>query len=1078
MATRKPKLNGGGPGIVDMKADPNANIPFLLGRTAASGNIAFHRTSGDQNNFLNYYIILSGAGPIDAIERFEVNNEVVSFGADQGYGAQGRYQNRMWARFQLGNANDPALNIPATGTKWTPGSKNGNPVEWTSQHTLPSKAALQWCLFADTKVYANGTPRELVVARGIKHYDRRKDDTAPGGVGLQRANDPATWAYSDNPYVVASTYMLGFFELNTTANKWVRVGGMGMPADAIDWDAFIFGMNVCDANGWKVSGQITSGTAKWGTLATILQSGGGMPAHRGAKVSCLVSAPRVSTFTITSADLLGQAVVDAGALMRERINTAIPRYTSEAAGWKPVAGQKVFSQVYVDEDGEESKREVTLDLVANNKQAHELAAYHVGDQRELLQVTVNVGPKFMDVRTGDAGVINVPELGLNGQKVIVHRRRFDPATWAYTFTLRSETDSKHPWALGQVAAPASSVSLTARNPADLGPPRPGFWVVAPTTLPAPPPGNPVVVAPIVPGITITPAPGVVTPTQEDNGSATSVIVRYRPLAEPPSGVWAYQEYPNTTTAIELAGLLPATTYQVELAYRVAGVESPYQPQVNITTGPLVATNTVAVGGRPSADVLVQIDAVAGQINAAVASERTAREQADALLSSADTNFDGRINTIVGNVTGLQSGQTNLQTQIDGRATITQLNFQISRIDGHNTQIGSLQTTVNDLPNQYASVTNYNTLLSEVTNARGTQLSLSARFTAQQQSITDGLSGKASVTDVNALTTRVGTAEGTIGSHSTRLSTVESDVAGRALATELDTLEAEVVGARNGSLSLHGQLTSMRQVVTDGLAARVLLTDYNALVGRMNTAEGNISGSITRLDQIDLQLPGFASVSQFNTLNAEVTTARQGRTSLNAWITEVNQARADGDGVLSSQISSLGGEISTERSRVTAGNTRMDNIQLDVNGRATATQFTSLNAEVTDARQGRPTLNAFLTAIDQARADGDSASATRSSTIEARLTGTGDVSARITDTNTVAVNAQGVAYAIRGVVLDVNGYASGWSSTNNGASASFTINADKFEVRRPGSTERMELVNNCWNVYDAAGNLRVRMGKLV
>lgn len=106
-----------------------------------------------------------------------------------------------------------------------------------------------------------------------------------------------------------------------------------------------------------------------------------------------------------------------------------------------------------------------------------------------------------------------------------------------------------------------------------------------------------------------------------------------------------------------------------------------------------------------------------------------------------------------------------------------------------------------------------------------------------------------------------------------------------------------------------------------------------------------------------------------------------------------------------------------------------------------------------------------------------ASATRVSSLEATIytSGTG-LSARLTTVEGVAASADGRAKAIKGVVLDVNGYVSGYASTNDGTSATFEVSADTFGIRSPGGGERTEYRAGNWHVYSPSENTRTRYGK--
>lgn len=590
-ATRKPKLDPTGGSPTDFKSDPNAHVPIVLGRTGVSGNIVMAATHGPNNRYLSYVTVLSGAASqgIDAIESFKAGQDAVLFTSDSNEGATGKYRHRMWQKTALGIAGAAALIMTAVGTKDTPADHgptlNGSGY-WGANHKLSGKAHTLWTLSYDTKIYSSGVPKPQWTIRGIKVYDRRKDGSV-GGVGLHRINNPDTWGYSTNPYVHATQYLIGYYE-KSEAGVWIKVGGVGLPESAIDWSAYVDGMNIADANGWEVGGQIHTGMPKWPTLTAILQSGGGLPLSRGAIVSCMVSAPKVSVATIQEADCLVQAAVDAGSLRRDRINTVVPRYRSEAHNWEMVPGSAISNATYVTEDGEERPRELPLELVQKATQAGQLATYHMVEGREGISATISVGPQFMDVRAGSAVTVNIATAGLNNQKMVVQKRKFDPTTFAITLTLKTETDAKHAYALGQTTVAPPTSTLTLADPTVI--PIPGAAVYTVTS------------ATIAGNGTVLPVIRVQQTGDPDWPMAGSIIVDYKPTG---TTKWISKEQPISDTYIEISGLTPGTTYNVRLRYRAEwGAEDTATGRAvaDVVTGIFCATTAteVPITGVPSA----------------------------------------------------------------------------------------------------------------------------------------------------------------------------------------------------------------------------------------------------------------------------------------------------------------------------------------------------------------------------------------------------------------------------------------------------------------------------------------------
>ncbi|CAA2991078.1 Hypothetical predicted protein, partial [Olea europaea subsp. europaea] len=85
LLTPPPKLNTGGSPI-DWKADPQAPVPYVVGRTGTSGNIVLEDVAGDKNKYITYATVLS-LGPVKSIGGFKANDVLTRFTSDAGEGA-------------------------------------------------------------------------------------------------------------------------------------------------------------------------------------------------------------------------------------------------------------------------------------------------------------------------------------------------------------------------------------------------------------------------------------------------------------------------------------------------------------------------------------------------------------------------------------------------------------------------------------------------------------------------------------------------------------------------------------------------------------------------------------------------------------------------------------------------------------------------------------------------------------------------------------------------------------------------------------------------------------------------------
>lgn len=556
-ARGKPRIGDQGKGTqVDFKADPNAGIPYAIGQTGVGGSIVFATTTEAKNQHLLYLTVLSGAGPIEQIVEFRANDQTLTFTADNA--DQEPYHNFMASRWQLGSQTPAVFDPPATTLGALP--------EWTSSHKLTGYAAHWWVLEYDTRVYPAGTPKPLTILKGVKVYDPRKDSTYPGGLGAHRSNDEATWEWSENPFLHALTWCLGRHQ------NGKRILGVGAPVEMIDVAAFVEGANVADANGWKIGGVVYSTDDKWQVLAAMLAAGGGWPTALGAKISCGVNTPRVSLATLTGADAVGEVSVTAVQSRRDRLNGAIPRYRSSSHRYELVQAAKVTVPDYVTaDDGEDLSRELDFPLCPDVDQAAQLATYAVCNSREFGPIIVPAKPKWRGYRPNDCITLDEAEWGLNGQKAVILGEGRDPQTGVVTLTLQSETDDKHDFSLGKTGTPPASPGLSGFDPLLVDPPGVAAFAINGATFSG----------------TGGDIPGLIVEGASDNAHAAELLIRYKPNGGADWVYWPPVALPGVGEAVrvEITGVTPETTYEVETAYRSPrGVPSAWTAEGTATAG--------------------------------------------------------------------------------------------------------------------------------------------------------------------------------------------------------------------------------------------------------------------------------------------------------------------------------------------------------------------------------------------------------------------------------------------------------------------------------------------------------------
>ena len=431
----------------DFKLDPNAGVPYLIGRTFNAGNVAHRDTWGTDNQYQGFVVTYSGAGTLQGFEAFLVEQSNYGLVGDA---VGGTYNGWMWNRLALPGTPAGPVTSPVAGF---PGLDADFRMSGHATGTLVLKFDVK-----NGKKFSGGVPRQGVVAIGERVYDPRQDSTYPGGVGPCRALDETTYvggAAARNPWCHAVTWALGRWQ------NGKRVMGVGQRPRSIDMQTFVDAMNVADANGWTIGGVVYSIDNKWDVLRQMAQAGGGQCLRLGARLAAVVNAPKVALATITEQDLTGRASVSSSQTYRDRLNGMVPKYRSEAHGWEMVPASVVRVASYVAADGEEKTREWPLPLVQDVKQAGEIVAYELVNRREFGPITIPTFIRFMGYKPGDAVNLQIGSIGLVDQLAVIRKRQIDPTNGNVQFAMVSETSAKHPFALGQtsVAPPIPDLSV-------------------------------------------------------------------------------------------------------------------------------------------------------------------------------------------------------------------------------------------------------------------------------------------------------------------------------------------------------------------------------------------------------------------------------------------------------------------------------------------------------------------------------------------------------------------------------------------------------------------------------------------
>ena len=458
---KKPGLQGS---VNEVTIGANMEIPYGMGRSFYAGSqihdVGYGGKVGKTKNpYLTKVFIWSGGGPIDGIEAVLMDWQPVNF---VGTSALGYYNSWLYARHQLGARPEPtALTGP-----W------GAIPDWSAAHKLSGMAATMFGFRfdRDNKVWANGIPAFGVIGRWARVYDPREDDTFPGGAGAHRFDDEDTYAFDRNVALNAITYARGRYAIDPeTGEQTIRTNGCGFPYDSFDWPQWVAFANTCEANGWNCDGHVFDGPgiSLWDNLKRICAAGAAVPVISGGLLSVRFQSPKVALDTITVEDFAaGERVAPGMRTFKERTNTMVPKYRSEANKWEYVQSEAIRFQEYVDLDrGEEKEEEFLCELVTDKDQAAQLTAYELFNRRELSGISYPLKTRLWYARLGEAYQLTDPDTGLDHLCVVAAISK-DIATATVTLTFESETTAKHALALAMTGTAPPPPTLIPPGEAD------------------------------------------------------------------------------------------------------------------------------------------------------------------------------------------------------------------------------------------------------------------------------------------------------------------------------------------------------------------------------------------------------------------------------------------------------------------------------------------------------------------------------------------------------------------------------------------------------------------------------------
>ncbi len=762
--------------------NPQSGLPYAMGRTRMSGLRFFAATNTRPgytkfNDLLWFGALLSIGGPIEGIEKFTADGEVVSF--DTSGNAIGDFRDYMAQKVHLGGPMSTALNLSLGG---------GTAPGWTSAHKLSGITHAMWCLRYNKQgeMYGAGAPEPAWIGKWVKVYDPRLDSTYPGGSGSCRALDESTYVWSDNPGLHALTWALGRWQ------NGERTCGIGAPVETIRMAEFVECANVCEANGWKVGGVEWTTDSKWDTLKRILQAGGAKPTQTAAMIGCLVNTPRTAIATIESRHLLDGLSLAATKSRRERISSVIPRYVDEDSDWSVISGTAITVSEYATADKGKRTKEIDFPLVQvfsgeEAKQPGQLAAYEIVNSREAGPWAFTTGPEWIGLKTGDVVYLHVPEEGLVNQPVMITRRAIDPSTGKVSFAVETETYAKHAFALGETTTPPAPWSPVAP---DLKPPAPveTEWSVSGTTS-----GE---------GF-----PALLVAGDSEMPSADAIVIDYRLHSENETATdgWTNSAILSAIDTVRhvIAPLESQTPYDVRVSYRVGTIDGDTTIFEQVVTG-VGKITTIENHLEDQDEQLAQLDTDIAQATINIAAAQATIVQMQAVAAETKAELEADIASI---------NATADQIQADAAATRASLATAQADIIAAGGRIDTIETTLGD---QNASITS---LAQTVSNHTGRLASIDTTLTANGASINQNAQAISAVQgDLASLSSTVSTQGASISQNAQAITAANQNIASL----------SSTVTAHGASISQNAQAISSLNSNLTTLTTRVAAAGTNLL----------------------------------------------------------------------------------------------------------------------------------------------------------------------------------------------------------------------------------------------------------
>ena len=420
---------------------------FVYGQDMLSGPLIYAQVAGGSNDNLHRVIALTGR-EITSFDEFRIDDTDIlvplQVPATGGTVSEGKFNDVVDIDVRLGTATQTV--IAALNT--------ADPTLWTAAHTGRGWSLLytQMYIVGNNEAFEDGIPTNIrALISGHKVYDPRLDSTQTTipGAGLHRVNDPATWAWSDNPALCLSDWFI-----------WDQVG-MGEEADRIDWDLVAAAADVCEelvdvpdesgTCGGEAQAQQKRYTVNFtfyanqerGQVKQVLEDAMlGRVIFSQGKWRMWAGAAQTPTIDLDESNLAGGIQVDASVSYKDRYNRVRGKFIDPLRNYIASAYPEQISASYVTQDGGQVKYQTFDQNACNNTYECQRNAIKVLRQsRQQIICKFEGNWSCFQVQSGTVVTVTNVELGWSSKKFLVTEWALNKEATGVSLTLVEENDS-------------------------------------------------------------------------------------------------------------------------------------------------------------------------------------------------------------------------------------------------------------------------------------------------------------------------------------------------------------------------------------------------------------------------------------------------------------------------------------------------------------------------------------------------------------------------------------------------------------------------------------------------------------